>query len=393
VADEMFEMPVDEMFDDEMFGDEVQASPPAGSDVLDGAPGTLDESADVDLWDEVVGQEVAVERLRSAAAQPVHAYLLVGPEGSGTREAARAFAADLLAVGLDPAAAAVLHRQVAAEGHPSLTVVERVGAAIKAEQVRDVVTRANMAPPDGDRQVIVLVDFHLAPNVAPILLKTLEEPPASTVFVVLAEELPTDMATIASRCVQVPFDSVPEAAIVDRLIRDGVDGDSARVAAAGAGGSMTQARLLANDPNAAIRRERWYRVPERLDGTGATAAGLVDEVLAATDDLAVPLTERQRAELVDFDERAEITGGRVAGERKALLDRHKREQRRVRTADLRSGLAALVARYRDALAEGAEPEVFLTAADAVQSLADALVFNPNETLQLQALFVALPSLR
>ena len=83
----------------------------------------------------------------------------------------------------------------------------------------------------------------------------------------------------------------------------------------------------------------------------------------------------------------------MAGERKALLDRHKREQRRVRTADLRSGLAALVARYRDALVEGGEPEQFLAAAHAVQELADALVFNPNETLQLQALLVGLPPLR
>ncbi len=156
---------------------------------------------------------------------------------------------------------------------------------------------------------------------------------------------------------------------------------------------MTQARLLARDPNASARRERWHGVGRRLDGTGATAAALVEEVLAATDELAGPLTERQREELVAFDERAEMVGGRVAGERKALLDRHKREQRRVRTADLRSGLGALVAGYRDALVDGGSPEEFLAAADAVQDLADALVFNPNETLQLQALFVTLPPLR
>jgi len=352
-----------------------------------------DRGSGLGLWSDVVGQDKATAQLRAAATSPVHAYLLVGPEGSGTREAARAFAAELLSDALDDDAAAVVHRQVAAEAHPSMMVVERVGASIGAEQVRDVVVRANMAPPEGRRQVVVLVDFHLAPNVAPILLKTLEEPPESTVFLVLAEELPAEMATIASRCVVVPFDSVAESAIVERLVADGVDADAARIAAAGAGGSMTQARLLARDPNASARRERWHGVGRRLDGTGATAAALVEEVLAATDELAGPLTERQREELVAFDERAEMVGGRVAGERKALLDRHKREQRRVRTADLRSGLGALVAGYRDALVDGGSPEEFLAAADAVQDLADALVFNPNETLQLQALFVTLPPLR
>ena len=40
-----------------------------------------------DLWADVVGQDAAVAQLRAAATSPVHAYLLVGPEGSGTREA------------------------------------------------------------------------------------------------------------------------------------------------------------------------------------------------------------------------------------------------------------------------------------------------------------------
>ena len=80
---------------------------------------------DLDLWSEVVGQDAAVEQLRAAAASPVHAYLIVGPEGSGKRAAARAFAADLLADGLDTVEAARARRLAAAEAHPSLTVIER----------------------------------------------------------------------------------------------------------------------------------------------------------------------------------------------------------------------------------------------------------------------------
>ena len=361
---------------------------------------TADASADVsaeleplDLWSQVVGQDTAVARLRAAVATPVHAYLLVGPEGSGTREAARAFAADLLTAGLDdPAEVDRGRRLVAAEVHPALSVVERDGASIDAEQARDVVRRAGLAPAEGELQVIVLVDFHLVRDAAPILLKSIEEPPASTVFLVLSEELPPELATIASRCVRVDFDAVARSAIRDRLVAEGVEPATADEAAAGAGGSLDRARLLARDPGAAERRAAWYGVPDRLDGTGATACALVDELLAAIEEVAVPLTERQEAELAEFEERAEMVGGGRVGERKRLEARHKREQRRVRTDELRSGLAAVVARYRDALAQGGSAEDFLAAADAVQRLCDGLVFNPRESLQLQALFVGLPRL-
>ena len=50
-------------------------------------------------WGDVLGQDRAVAQLRASVESPVHAYLFVGPIGSGRREAARAFAADLLALG------------------------------------------------------------------------------------------------------------------------------------------------------------------------------------------------------------------------------------------------------------------------------------------------------
>lgn len=352
------------------------------------AAGTRSE----DLWSEVVGQDVAVAQLRAAAASPVHAYLLVGPEGSGTREAARAFSADLLSEGLDAEASASVHRRVAVEGHLCLTVVERVGAGINKDQLRFVVEQAHRTPAEGDRQVIVLLDVHLTTEFAR-LLKTLEEPPGSTVFVLTAEELPTEMATVASRCVRVDLTPIAEPLIAARLVAEGIDPDLAQMAASGAGGSLSQARLLTRDPSAMDRRELWLGIPDRLDGTGATAAALADEVLEATELLAGPLTEIQVTELATFDEVAASTGNRLATERDAIVKRHAREQRRVRTADLRAGLGALLARYRGALVEGAASEDFLAAADSVQELCDALAFNPNTTLQLQSLFASLPRLR
>ncbi len=247
----------------------------------------------VDLWSEVVGQDPAIAQLRSAAASPVHAYLLVGPEGSGKRALARAFAAELLAGGLDDDQSERTRRLVASEAHPAMIVVERDGASISTDQADEVVRQASLAPPEGALQVIVLVDFHLVGVAAPKLLKCIEEPPATTVFVVLAEEVSPELITIASRCVQVDLAAVPEQVLVDRLVEEGAAPDTARLAAAGAGGSLSRARLLIDDPAFAARRAAWYHVPGRLDGTGATACAVADELLASIDGVLEPLAARQ----------------------------------------------------------------------------------------------------
>jgi DNA polymerase-3 subunit delta' len=348
----------------------------------------------VDLWSEVVGQDPAVAQLRSAAASPVHAYLLVGPEGSGKRALARAFAAELLAGGLGDDQSERTRRLVASEAHPAMLVVERDGASISTDQADEVVRQASLAPPEGDLQVIVLVDFHLVGVAAPKLLKCIEEPPATTVFVVLAEEVSPELITIASRCVQVDLAAVPEQVLVDRLVAEGAAPDTACLAAAGAGGSLSRARLLIDDPAFAARRAAWYEVPGRLDGTGATACAVADELLASIDGVLEPLAARQREEMERF-----LAGFQAAGleprkgDLQRLEARHKREQRRVRVDELRAGLAVTVGRYRDALARGGSHEDFLDAADVVQQLCDGLAFNPNESLQLRALMVQLPAIR
>lgn len=345
------------------------------------------------LWHQVVGQDDAVQRLQAAVHTPVHAYLIVGPEGSGKRVIARAFAADLLSAGLDEPGAVRARQLAGSEAHPALMVVERDGASIDTKQSREVVRQASLAPAEGALQVIVLVDFHLVGDSAAILLKSIEEPPATTVFVILAEELPPHLATVASRCVRIDLAAVPVAAVVERLIEDGVSPEAAQVAAAGANGSMSRARLLARDPAVGTRRDGWYRAPERLDGTGAAACATADELLAAIDGVMEPLEEQQSEELAALIASFESAGVQLRkGDLKQLEDRHKREQRRVRTDELRSGLGVLVSRYRDAIAHGGSAEDFLTAADGVQRLCDDMVFNPRESLALQSLFVSLPSL-
>ena len=59
--------------------------------------------------------------------------------------------------------------------------------------------------------------------VAPKLLKTIEEPPAPTIFVVLADDVPPELVTIVSRCVRIDFGPVPAALVEATLVAEAVE--------------------------------------------------------------------------------------------------------------------------------------------------------------------------
>jgi DNA polymerase-3 subunit delta' len=346
------------------------------------------------LYDDVIGQDEAVAQLRAAAGSPVHAYLLVGPPGTGKRAAARSFAASLLCPqGGD------CEGRVLAGTHPDLVVRERAGPFVTVDDAREIARLAWRSPMEGHRQVLVLVDLHLVDRAAPALLKTIEEPPPTTVFVLLADRLAPELATIASRCVQVRFKALSSDAVAARLVAEGADERAATAAALSSGGRMDRARLLVSDPTSAERRRAWEEVPKRLDGTGATVMTLVDDLLAHGEAVLEPLRAIQRAELEELTERARLVGERGLPGRREIEDRHRREQRRLRMDELRFGLAALTAAYRERLQGPVTTEAVpapavaatLDAIDAVHDANEALEFNPNEALLLQALLVRLSS--
>ncbi len=232
-----------------------------------------DVRADVlgSVWDGVVGQERAVRRLASCVADPVHAYLFVGPPGSTKDEASRAFAAALLAGGDHPEHRSA--RLALAGEHPDVREVRRVGAAIAREQIEDIIRTASLAPIESDRKIMILEEFHLlTAEGAARLLKTLEEPPASTVFIVLADQVDSELVTIASRCVRIEFSPIPADAITAALVSEGHDPGASASASAASAGNLDRARVLVSDPGLAARREAFAAMPRRLDGTGSPSS-------------------------------------------------------------------------------------------------------------------------
>ena len=345
------------------------------------------------VFDDIVGQESAVAHLRAAVAAPVHAYLLVGPPGSGKRTAAVALAAALLCPQGGCGECEVCRRALAGV-HPDVVVVERSGPSITVDQAREVRRLAMRSPNEGSRKVLLLVDFHLVREAASVLLKVLEEPPASTVFVILAEQLPPELVTIASRCVRIDFGPLSADQVTAALVAEGVSPDLAAEVAAGAGGRLDRARLLAGDPGFSGRRDVWRAVPARLDGTGATVAVVASDLAGLLGEAGVATLEaRHAAEVAELDERVKRTGERGAG-RKVLAERHKRELRRLRHDELRFGLATLAGAYRDALAAGVgDDRANIEAVAAIQAAAEAMIRNPTEALLLQSLLLKLPPLR
>ncbi len=353
------------------------------------------------LFDEVVGQPRAVAQLIAAARRPVHAFLLHGPSGSGKRAAARGLAAALLCPrgGCGECNAC---RRALAGTHPDLVVVERTGASISVADAQSIVTRAQRRPLEASRQVLMVADVHLARESVPALLKTVEEPPPSTVFVLLADDLPPHLVTIVSRCVQVPFDAVATESVVAWLVARGVDPDHADSVARASGGSLDRARLLVSDAGFVARQERWRSVPTRLDGTGASAAAVSSELLAAADEALAPLRQQHVAELEALGDQAEAMGSKSIPGRRQVEEGHKREERRWRTDDLRFGLATLAEVYRDRLLDTVEADEGTHSAgstaegrramrqvEAVREASAALDRNPNESLLMDALMVEL----
>jgi DNA polymerase-3 subunit delta' len=343
----------------------------------------------VTLYELVIGQDHAVAQLRAAARAPVHAYLLVGPAGAGKRDAALSFGAQLVCEQGGCGECSDCLRAVAGL-HPDVRLIARQGARMLVDEAAEVERIATMAPLEARRKVIILEDLHLIEGAAPALLKIIEEPPATTMFVVLAEHVPEDLVTIASRCVTLTFAPVADDVLVAALESEGIDGEAARAAVAVAAGRVDRARLLASDPGLLARLEAWRTIPTRLDGTGASVAGIVDELRALVDGVEKDLLRQRHAtEMAELQEREQAYGVRRSG--RADLDaRHKRERRRLRTDELRLGLATLASSYRANLTGSAgEARAALEAVAAIGETGEGLVRNPGELLLLQGLLARL----
>jgi DNA polymerase-3 subunit delta' len=180
------------------------------------------------------------------------AVLMAGPAGVGKRLTAIAIAQAVNC--LQPQSSSELERDACGECascrriargvHPDVIVVEPgETGAIKIEQLRDVIDRSQYRPFEGRRRVVIINEADAAgADAQSALLKTLEEPPSASLFILISSIPDALLPTVLSRCPRLRFGPLTAAEVARVLKQDhGYSESDARAAAADADGSIGRA--------------------------------------------------------------------------------------------------------------------------------------------------------
>ncbi|MEZ5184307.1 MAG: DNA polymerase III subunit delta' [Candidatus Nanopelagicales bacterium] len=327
------------------------------------------------VFDTLVGQDHVVEVLQEAAVdaadEPVgpsmtHAWLFIGPPGSGRSNAAIAFGAALVCP--EGGCGVCQDCQAVRSGsHPDVEVVRPEGLSYKTEEARRLVARADMAPTRARWHVIVMEDAdRLTESANNVLLKSIEEPASRTVWLLCAPSVEDLLPTVRSRCQVIGLRTPGTDAVAAFLTQQqGVDPATAAFAARASMGHIGRARALATIESVRNRRHDVLVMVRDLSDLASCMSAAGNIVAAAKADAEALLSER------DESERAEMmlalgSGAEGKGIKrvtkaalKDLEDRQAARRSRAVRDELDRVLVDLLAWFRDVLALQEEAPVEL----------------------------------
>lgn len=323
------------------------------------------------IWDRLIGQPHAVDALSRAVADAelirygdagpamTHAWLITGPPGSGRSTAAACFAAALVCPE-DGCGVCEACRTAPLGAHPDVDVITTDAVNYKIDEARDLVRRSAMAPINSPWHVIVIEDAdRLRENAVTVLLKSLEEPPPHTVWLLCAPSVEDLLPTIISRVRHVPLLTPSTAEVSDLLVEHyGIDTALASYAARASQGHIGRARALARDERVRERRQGVMRVPLGLHDVPSCFSSAAGLLTAATEDakaITDPLDDLEEQNVLSqFGDGAEgAMRSRIKrmadSETKRLLLRQKARRTRTIRDQVDRALLDLMGLYRDVL--------------------------------------------
>lgn len=287
-----------------------------------------------------------------------HAWLVTGPPGSGRSNAARAFAAALQCTGPEPGCGhCKACHDVMSGTHPDVVRLATEKLIITMEEVKDLIGEAQRRPWTGRWRVILVEDAdRMAERTTNVLLKSIEEPPPQTVWILCTPSAEDVLPTIRSRCRLVTLRVPPAEAVAELLVRrDGADPELAARAARASQSHIGLARHLATDPGAWERRRRLLLAPVSLRNVGDAVLAAAELVENAETEAKDATTERDAAEKAALLRALGLEGdGKVPPSLRAqvrqLEEDQKRRAKRARTDVLDRAMVDLLSFYRDVLA-------------------------------------------
>ena len=264
-----------------------------------------------DAFENILGQPKVREFLRASVMHDrvSHAYLFCGPTGSNKMQAAYALAQAVMCpkgpsgprggqCGACDACGRILRRK-----HPDVVLLHPEGASgYLVEQVRELVASASLSPIQAKRKVFIVDEAdRLGVQAANAFLKTLEEPPADVVFILLARMRDGVLPTIVSRCQVVPFRHIPASEAAGILAQNtGASLEKCRIAIESCGGSITRALdLLKSNERLAIRQRVLQVIELRRDGADWGILGMARELVVKSKAPLDTVRAEQEAELAE----------------------------------------------------------------------------------------------
>ena len=291
------------------------------------------------------------------ASAMTHAWLITGPPGSGRSVAARAFAAALQCTGDVPGCGRCKPcRDVLAGSHPDVVRLATDKLLITMDEVKELIGQAQRRPWTGNWRVILVEDAdRMAERTTNVLLKSIEEPPPQTVWLLCTPSADDVLPTIRSRCRLVTLRIPPPDAVAELLVRrDGADPELAARAARASQSHIGLARHLAKDPGAWERRRRLLLAPVSLRSVGDAVLAAADLVEAAEAEAKETTAERDAAERTALLRALGLEGDArippaLRAQVRQLEEDQKRRARRARTDVLDRAMIDLLSFYRDVL--------------------------------------------